>query len=435
MRESLCTYLIGGVCCEAMTEMKPLVAEIIAIGSELLTPYRTDTNSLWLTEQLNNLGIEVKLKSVIGDERDRLVDYIRGALQRADVIIATGGLGPTEDDLTREAVAEVLGRRLIRDPQILERLRRRFETYGFRMTPNNERQADVIEGAQVLKNDVGSAPGLFIVEGSKTIILLPGPPREMAPMFEREVVPRLAKLSPGHHLARRLLRVSGLTESAMDDLIAPIYQAYTNPTTTIISAVTGLEVHLTALGKTREEAQRLVDELAEKIERRLGEHVVSREGETLEQVVGRLLVAKGLTLAVAESCTGGLIAKRVTDVPGSSRYFLCGIVAYSNQAKMELLGVPAELIESHGAVSPEVAEAMARGVRQRARANIGVGVTGIAGPEGGTPEKPVGLVYLGLAYGDQVQHRRLHIPGDRERVRELTTQLALDWVRRRLLQQ
>lgn len=417
-----------------MTDMKPLVAEIIAIGSELLTPYRTDTNSLWLTEQLNNLGIEVKLKAVIGDELDRLVEYLREALGRADVIIATGGLGPTEDDLTREAVAAVLGRRLLRDPEILERLRRRFEKYGFKMTPNNERQADVIEGAEVLQNNFGSAPGLFISTGSKIIILLPGPPREMAPMFEREVWPRLAELSQSYRLARRLLRVSGLTESAMDDMIAPIYKPYTNPTTTIISAVTGLEVHLTALGKTREEAQQLVDELAEKIEQRLGQHVVSREGETIEQVVGRLLVANGLTLAVAESCTGGLMAKRVTDVPGSSRYFLSGIVAYSNQAKTALLGVPAELIEAHGAVSPEVAEAMAQGVRQRAGADIGVGVTGIAGPEGGTPEKPVGLVYIGLAYGDQVQHRKLHIPGDRERVRELTTQFALDWVRRRLQQ-
>jgi nicotinamide-nucleotide amidase len=417
-----------------MTDMKPLVAEIIAIGSELLTPYRTDTNSLWLTEQLNNLGIDVKLKAVIGDELDRLVEYLRGALERADVIIATGGLGPTEDDLTREAVAAVLGRRLLRDPEILERLRRRFEKYGFKMTPNNERQADVIEGAEVLNNAFGSAPGLFISTGNKIIILLPGPPREMAPMFEREALQRLTALSTGFRMARRLLRVSGLTESAMDDMIAPIYKPYANPTTTIISAVTGLEVHLTALGKTQAEAQQLVDELAAKIEQRLGQHVVSREGASIEQVVGGLLAAQGLTLAVAESCTGGLIAKRVTDVPGSSRYFLSGIVAYSNQAKIGLLGVPAELIEARGAVSPEVAEAMARGVRQRAGADVGVGVTGIAGPEGGTPEKPVGLVYIGLAVGDQVEHRKLQIPGDRERVRELTTQLAMDWVRRRLQQ-
>jgi nicotinamide-nucleotide amidase len=414
--------------------MKPLVAEIIAVGSELLTPYRTDTNSLWLTERLNDLGIDVKLKAIIGDELERLVEYLSGVLKRADVIIATGGLGPTEDDLTREAVAQVLGRRLIRDQEILERLRQRFAKYGFKMTPNNERQADVIEGAEMLNNAYGSAPGMFIVEGEKIIILLPGPPREMAPMFERGVYPRLAERFQGFRLARRELRVSGLTESAMDDMIAPIYKPYTNPTTTILSAVTGLEVHLTAVAETKEEAQRLVDELSEKIEQRLGPHVYSREGESLEQVVGKLLVAKGLKLAVAESCTGGLIAKRVTDVPGSSRYFLSGLVAYANEAKIDLLGVARELIEMHGAVSPEVAEAMAQGVKYRTGADIGVAVTGIAGPDGGTPEKPVGLVYLGLAFGEQTEHRKLQIPGDRERVRELTTTLALDWLRRKLVQ-
>ncbi|MBI3951918.1 MAG: competence/damage-inducible protein A [Acidobacteria bacterium] len=411
-----------------------MVAEIIAIGSELLSPYRTDTNSLWLTEKLNNLGIDVKLKAVIGDELERLVEYIREALKRADVIIATGGLGPTEDDLTREAFAQVLGRWLIRNEEILERLRRRFEKYGFKMTPNNERQADVIEGAEVLNNAYGSAPGMFIGEGEKAIILLPGPPREMEPMFEREAFPRLAERSRGFRMARRVLRISGLTESAMDDIIAPIYKPYTNPTTTILSAVTGLEVHMTALAETQERAQQLVDELSEKIEQRLGQHVFSREGESLEQVVGRLLATNGLTLAVAESCTGGLIAKRITDVPGSSRYFLSGIVAYSNEAKANLLRVPSELIQAHGAVSPEVVEAMARGIMDRTGAHIGLAVTGIAGPEGGTPEKPVGLVYLGLAYGGQGQHRKLQIPGDRERVRELTTQFALDWVRRKVMQ-
>jgi len=416
-----------------MAELRPLEAEIIAIGSELLTPYRSDTNSLWLTEKLNGLGMDVKLKAVVGDERGRLVEYIRGALQRADVLIATGGLGPTEDDLTREAFAEVLGRRLIRDEGLLERLRQRFQKYGFKMTSNNERQADVIEGAEVLTNRSGSAPGMFIEDGLKVIILLPGPPREMEPMFEREALPRLAQRAQGFRMARRVLKVSGLTESAMDDMIAPIYKPYTNPTTTVLSAVTGLEVHLTALAETQEEAQRLADELANKIEARLGQHVFSREGESLEQVVGELLVEKGLRLALAESCTGGLMAKRVTDVPGSSRYFLSGVVAYSNEAKIDLLGVPSGLIQAHGAVSPEVAEAMAWGVKQRTGADIGVAVTGIAGPEGGTPEKPVGLVYIGLATADQVEHRKLQIPGDRERVRELTAQIALDWVRRQVL--
>ncbi len=415
-----------------MAAIRPLGAEIVAIGSELLTPYRSDTNSLWLTEQLNNLGIDVKLKAVIGDELDRMVEYFRGAIERTDIVIATGGLGPTEDDLTREAVAQVLGRRLDRSEEILEQLRRRFEKYGFKMTPNNERQADVIEGAQALINTRGSAPGMFIDVGNTLIILLPGPPREMVPMFEREVLPRLTRRGQGFCLARRVLRVSGLTESGMDNMIAPIYKPYANPTTTILSAVTGLEVHLTAVGENDEEARRLVDELAEKIDQRLGQNVFSREGESLEKVVGKLLSAKGLTLAVAESCTGGLIAKRVTDVPGSSRYFLSGVVAYSNEAKISLLDVPKALIETHGAVSSEVAVAMAQGVRKRAGADIGLAVTGIAGPDGGTPEKPVGLVYVGLMIGEQVEHRKLQIPGDRERVRELTAQLALDWVRREI---
>jgi nicotinamide-nucleotide amidase len=415
-----------------MSKTKPRVAEIIAVGSELLTPYRLDTNSLWLTEKLNDLGIEVKLKAVIGDDLEQLTRYIQDALDRADVIIATGGLGPTEDDLTREAFAHVLKRPLRRDEEILERLRQRFQKYGFKMTPNNERQADVIDGADALKNAFGSAPGMYIRDGEKVMILLPGPPREMAPMFEREVRPRLAQVSQRFRLARRALKVSGLTESAMDDMIAPIYKQYANPTTTVLSAVTGLEVHLAATGKTQEEAQARVDDLAEKIEERLGQYVFSRDGESLEQVIGTMLRAKGLTLALAESCTGGLIAKRVTDVPGSSQYFCVGVVAYSNEAKTDLLGVPRELIQTHGAVSPEVAEAMAQGVKQRSGADIGLAVTGIAGPDGGTPEKPVGLVYIGLSHGGRVEHRRLQIPGDRERVREFTAQVALDWIRRSL---
>jgi nicotinamide-nucleotide amidase len=242
----------------------------------------------------------------------------------------------------------------------------------------------------------------------------------------------MVERSGSFQMARRELRVSGLMESAMDDMIAPIYKPYKNTTTTILSSATGLEVHLTALAGTREEADRLVDELAGKIADRLGQHVFSREGEPLEQVIGELLVAGGLTLALAESCTGGLIAKRMTDIPGSSRYFKCGIVAYSNEAKIDLLGVPGELIQACGAVSADVAEAMAMGVRRRAGAGIGVAVTGIAGPEGGTPDKPVGLVFMGLAIGDRVEHRRVRIPGDRTRVREVTAQLALDWLRRAL---
>lgn len=416
-----------------MGERRPLRAEIIAIGSELLTPYRVDTNSLWLTEQLNELGIVVRMKAIIGDDLETLVEHIRHALGRADVLIATGGLGPTEDDLTREAFAQALERPLYRDEDLLEQLRRRFQRYGLSMTPNNARQADVISGAHVLDNSVGSAPGLFIEEGTKLVFLLPGPPREMKPMFERHVRPRLAARSSGDRIVRRTLRVAGITESALDDRIAPVYTQYENPATTIISSLAGLEIHLTARARTTEEAERMLDELAVKLEERLGEHLVSRYGESVERVVGKQLTERRLTLAVAESCTGGLIAKRVTDIPGSSHYFVGGIVAYSNEAKVELLGVAEALIRRAGAVSPGVAEAMARGVRERLHADIGIGVTGIAGPSGGTPEKPVGLVYVGLDWKGDIRHKRFHIPGDRERVRELTTLLALDWVRRELL--
>jgi nicotinamide-nucleotide amidase len=412
--------------------MKPLVAEIIAVGSELLTPFRTDTNSLYLTEKLNELGIDVKLKSVIGDERQRLAEFITEALNRSDIIIATGGLGPTEDDLTREALSDALHRPLELDEAILEGLRQRFARYGYKMTENNARQAYVLQGAEVLENTRGSAPGLYLEVGDKLIVILPGPPGEMSVMFEREVWPRLQEKSAGVRLVRRTLKATGLTESALDDVIAPIYKPYTNPTTTIISTVRGLEVHLTAVAPTQTEAEALVDEVAAKIKERLGMHVFSDTGELLEKVVGDLLVANHLTIAVAESCTGGLIAKRLTDVPGSSRYVLAGVVAYSNAAKVELVGVPSELIEKHGAVSGEVAEALAAGIRARTQADIGVGVTGIAGPEGGTPEKPVGLVFVGLADQHGVEHRKLDLPGDRERVRELTAQLALDWVRRRV---
>lgn len=414
-------------------EKQPFVAAILAVGSELLTPFRTDTNSLYLTEQLNTLGIDVKLKMVVGDELERIVACIRVATQSADIVIATGGLGPTEDDLTREAFAAVLGRKLIRSEELLEGLRQRFAKYGFRMTPNNERQADVIEGAEILPNTRGSAPGLFIEDGTTVMILLPGPPGEMMTMFEREAMPRLRQRYQGFFMARRRLRVSGLTESAMDNMIAPIYRSYTNPTTTILSGLTGLEVHLTATGSTMEEAESLINEVSAKLEERLGENVVSRHGESLEQVIGRLCVAHGYTLALAESCTGGLIAKRLTDVPGSSAYFIGGVVAYANQTKIDWLGVPASMIETHGAVSAQVAQAMAQGIQHKTGATIGLAVTGIAGPEGGTAEKPVGLVYIGLALRDHVEHKELRIPGDRERVRELTTTFALDWLRRKLI--
>ena len=409
-----------------------LNAEIIAIGSELLTPYRLDTNSLWLTDQLNSIGVDVKLKSVVGDDESRLEETIRDAMKRSEVIIATGGLGPTEDDITKKVFARVLRRRLVLHDDVLEAIRARFARRNVKMPEINSRQALIPEGATVLVNNNGTAPGILMTEKNCTIVLLPGPPREMKPMFGEAVMPVLRQRTGDMVIVRRTLNTFGLTESGLDELAAPIYLKYSNPTTTILANEGQIELHLTARARNEAQAERLLDELSEQLEEVLGDHVFSHRGEMLEQVVGGLLDLKRYTLAVAESCTGGLLAARVTDVPGSSKYFLQGVVAYSNEAKINLLGVPSKLLQEHGAVSAEVAEAMAIGVRRRAHSTIGVGITGIAGPDGGSETKPVGLVYIGLADDVQSSSRKFVFPGDRQLVRNLSVRAALDMIRRRV---
>jgi len=410
-----------------------LSAEIIAIGSELLAPDRSDTNSLWLTEKLNSIGIEVKLKTIVGDDDERLEEAIKDATRRSKVVITTGGLGPTEDDVTRKVAARALGRRLLLDETILAELRQRFLSYGHVMPERNSRQAMVIEGAEVLPNPNGSAPGIFIEHEGVAIILLPGPPREMRPMFEDHVLPRLTMRAGAVKVVRRMLRVAGLGESALDEKIAPIYTQYENPQTTILFNRTEVEIHLTARGRSAEEAEALLDRLSMQLEERLGDAVFSFAGETMEQVVGLKLAVGRYTLAVAESCTGGLISERLTDVAGSSKYFVEGIVAYSNETKTRAVGVKAALLREHGAVSKEVAEAMAEGVRKRAGTDFGLSVTGIAGPDGGSEEKPVGLVYIALADDAHTKSRKLMIPGDRQLIRWRASQAALDLLRRRLI--
>jgi nicotinamide-nucleotide amidase len=410
-----------------------LTAEIIAIGSELLAPDRTDTNSLWLTEKLNSIGIEVKLKTIVGDDDARLEETIRDAVRRSKVVITTGGLGPTEDDVTRKVVARALGRRLILDETILAELREKFRSFGHVMPERNSRQAMVIEKAEVLPNPNGSAPGLFLEHEGVAIVLLPGPPREMKPMFENHGQPRLADRAGSVKVRRRMLRVAGYGESALDEKIAPIYTQYENPQTTILFNQTEIEIHLTARGRTEVEAEALLDRLSEQLEERLGNAVFSFAGETMEEVVGLKLTVGGYTLSVAESCTGGLIAQRLTDVPGSSKYFIEGAVTYSNDAKTRTLGVEPVLLMEQGAVSAPVAEAMAEGIRKRARTDFGLSVTGIAGPDGGSEEKPVGLVYIALADDAHTEHRKLIIPGDRNLIRWRASQAALDLLRRRLI--
>jgi len=410
-----------------------LTAEIIAIGSELLAPDRTDTNSLWLTEKLNRLGIEVKLKTIVGDDDARLEEAIKDAVRRSKVVITTGGLGPTEDDITRKIAARALGRRLLLDEAVLAEIRQRFQSFGMTMPERNSRQAMVIEDAEVLPNPNGTAPGIFIDHQGTAIVLLPGPPREMRPMFENHVSPKLSGRVGSLRVMRRLLRVAGLGESAVDEKIAPIYTQYENPQTTILFNQSEIEIHLTARGRTEADADALLDRLSGQIEERLGNAVFSFAGETMEEVVGLKLSVAGYTVSVAESCTGGLIAQRLTEVPGSSKYFIEGVVAYANDAKTRTLGVEPVLLLEHGAVSAPVAEAMAEGIRKRAGTDFGLSATGIAGPGGGTEEKPVGLVYIALADEVRTQLRELRLPGDRQLIRWRASQAALDMLRRRLI--
>ena len=407
-------------------------AEIIAVGSEMLTPERLDTNSLYLTAQLNNLGVEVVTKSVIGDDLDRLAEAIARAVSRSGILILSGGLGPTEDDLTREAVARALGRELVFHADIAEALEQRFAAMKRKMSEINKRQAYVIEGAEVLPNDRGTAPGQWLSVNGAVAMLLPGPPHELKAMFEQQCLPRLTKVVPKQTIRTAFLRITGMPESDLDALISPVYKKYADVATTILAAAGDLQVHLRARRETEEEAAALLAEVLPPIEALLGDRLYSRNGEPLEVLIGHLLRERNATLAVAESCTGGLLGARLTAVPGSSQYFTGGFITYSNELKHALLGVPAETLARFGAVSAETAEAMAQGARERTGATYAVSITGVAGPDGGTEEKPVGLVYIAIAgpEGSAVTHRRFL--GDRERVRIFTTQAALDVLRRRL---
>jgi nicotinamide-nucleotide amidase len=412
-------------------------AEIIAVGSELLTPFRSDTNSLYLTEQLNQLGIEVVFKSVVGDNLTHLVEAARHALFRSDIILVSGGLGPTEDDLTREAVAEAIGLSLRRDPEILRLLEERFAARGWKMAANNAKQADVLEGATVLPNANGTAPGQWMsgkFDGRERIIaLLPGPPHELKALFEAEVRERLRAKVPPAFLATRVLKIAMMGESQVDARVAPIYKRYTDVNTTILAHAGEIQLHFKCRAATQVAAQQRVDEVADVVEEELDDFVFSRDGESLEQIIGYWLQMRTATLAVAESCTGGLVAERLTSVSGSSRYFLGGAVVYSNQLKTELAGVPAEMIEKHGAVSREVAVALAEGIRYRCDSTLGLGITGVAGPSGGTAEKPVGLVYHAVASNTGTEVIPRNYPGDRQRIRWYASTMALDMVRRKLM--
>jgi nicotinamide-nucleotide amidase len=412
-------------------------AEIIAVGSELLTPFRMDTNSLFLTEELNQLGVEVIFKSVVGDDLARLTAAAQHALFRSDIVIFSGGLGPTEDDLTREAVAEALGASLQRDQNIVAGIERRFASRGWKMSANNAKQADVLEGATVLPNANGTAPGQWLCgefDGrERIIVLLPGPPHELKALFEKECRERLRAKLPAAFLATRVLKVAMLGESLVDARVSPIYKRYTDVQTTILAGAGEIQLHFKSRAETLAAAQARVDEAADAVEEELDDAVYSRDGQSLEQIVGYWLQMRNATLAVAESCTGGLLGERITSVSGSSRYFAGGAIVYANAVKSELAGVPVEMIERHGAVSREVAAALAEGIRYRCEATLGVGITGVAGPNGGTPEKPVGLVFHALASDTGTEVIERTFVGDRKRVRLFATTLALEMVRKKLM--
>jgi nicotinamide-nucleotide amidase len=412
-------------------------SEIIAVGSEMLTPFRQDTNSLYITEKLNGVGITVAFKSIVGDRQKDLVNAIRTALSRIDILILMGGLGPTEDDLTREAVAEALSLKLRRDASHVAALHARAATWRITMPHNNLKQADVLEGATLLHNPNGSAPGQWLdttFSGyRKLVALLPGPPHECRPLFDAECMPRLTEAVPPRSIAVRTLKAAMIPESQADKLLAPVYTTYTDVETTLLAHAGDLQITLICSKPDADAARRRVDELAERLEEKLEDWLYSSQGDSLEQIVLYYLELRQATLAVAESCTGGMVAQRITSVPGASRSFLGGAVVYSDRLKTSLAGVPAELIAQHGAVSAEVAKALAEGIRARAGATVGVGVTGIAGPTGATATKPVGMVHIAVCDLQGCDAMERTFRGDRQRVREWAAQQTLDLVRRRLM--
>lgn len=404
-------------------------AEIIAVGSELLTPYRLDTNSLFLTGELNRLGFHVRQKHIVGDCAEDLRQVFSSALERVGVVVSCGGLGPTADDLTREIVADLLHRRLKLNDAILHSIQERFRSFGRTMPDVNARQAMVPEGAEPLPNTRGTAPGLWIEQDGKVVVLLPGPSHELEQLFLREVKPRLARRGGNLRLYTRDLRITGLPESEVDQRIAPICAEFSGAETTILGSPGEIQLHPRVWSQDESAATKLLNEIIERFRMVLGENLFSTSGEALETVVARELQEHRATIAVAESCTGGILAARLTNVPGSSAYFRGGVVSYSNDLKTAWAEVPKEIIDAKGAVSAEVALAMAHGIRQQTRSTLGVGITGIAGPGGGTPEKPVGLVHIAVANEKRAKERAFRFPGERDRIRHQATQAALDMVR------
>jgi nicotinamide-nucleotide amidase len=419
-----------------------LKAEILTIGDELLRGEIVDTNKSFLSERLLRFDVETRFQSSVCDDPDDMADAFRRAAGRADVVLVSGGLGPTRDDITFEVLARTFGRGLVRHEPSLAAIRAFFARLGREMSPSNEKQALLPEGAEVLPNPVGTAPGCMLEAGGAVFFCLPGVPRELARMLDEEVLPRLAtRLRPtaggvmratGGVMRSTLLRTFGMGESTLEDELLDLAREE-GVSLGFRTAFPDNDLRPVVRAATEAEAGARLARVVEAIEKRLGPLIYGRDDETLEQALGKGLVARGLTLAVAESCTGGLLAERISAVPGASRYFRGGVVAYANDAKRELLGVPEALLAAHGAVSAPVARAMAEGARRRFGADLAVSTTGISGPDGGTAEKPVGLVFVGFADSKGGEAHEFLFPFDRARHRLVTTQVALDWVRRALL--
>lgn len=409
-----------------------MIAEILTIGDELLRGFRPDTNSAFLAERLDSIGIEVRYKSTTGDNMEMLEEAVSLALRRADLVVTTGGLGPTDDDITKKAICKVFKRNLVFHEEILEDLNKRFAARGVKMPAINQNQALLPQGARFLPNKIGSALGIIIDEHRRFFCAMPGMPREMTIMTDEELIPLLKERVGKLITVRRRIRTAGIIESTMAEKIRPVVKIAEGVKIAYLPSCRGLDLCIKGSGTIREEVQSGVDLLAKKIRDLVGEYIYTEDDRELEEVLGELLVEKGKTLATAESCTGGLLGGRITAVPGSSRYYIGGMVAYADEAKINQLGVPRETIEKFGAVSGETAKAMARGVIRVFDADIGVAITGIAGPTGGTDEKPVGTIFIGLATPEKEIARKFLMGPDREINRDRSVTTALDMVRRSL---
>ena len=406
--------------------------EIIAVGTELLLGNIVNTNAQYLSQKMADLGIDVFYQISVGDNMQRLSETIKTSLERSDIIVTCGGLGPTADDMTKEGVSEALGLKLLPDNASIKKIEGMFKLMNRPMTENNIKQGYIPEGATILENDNGTAPGVIVEKEGKIVIMLPGPPRELHPMFENKVLPYL-RTKVNSVIRSRMLRVIGIGESTIEDMLKEIFKNQTNPTIAPYAKEGEVHLRITAKRDTAEEADRLIAEMEKRVKSILGENIYGYDEESLEEAVLKLLQEKKMTLSLAESCSGGLIANRLTDIPGASASFMGGIVSYSNNAKIDILGVKEDTINKYGAVSSQTAEEMAIGTKKINKTDIGVSVTGIAGPEGGSEQKPVGLCYIGIAIGDTVKVHKMNFNGNRKKIKWSTSNMALDLLRRELL--